>query len=99
MDMELLFPSRYLKACDLQGRDVTVTILHVELSELTMRGGATKKRGVITLAKTEKAMVLNRTNGAIISSGQKREYLVYVPRGYDRAKPTPLVISMHGALL
>jgi len=42
--------------------------------------------------------VLNRTNGAIISSGQKREYLLYVPRSYDRAKPTPLVISMHGAM-
>ena len=40
----------------------------------------------------------NRTNGAIVSSGQKREYLVYVPRSYDRTKPTPLVISMHGAM-
>src|SRR3990172_3082038 len=67
MDMELLFPSKYLKACDLQGRDVTVTMLRVELAELTMRGGATKKRGVITLAKTEKAMVLNRTNAESIA--------------------------------
>jgi poly(3-hydroxybutyrate) depolymerase len=32
---------------------------------------------------------LNRTNGTIISSGQKREYLLYVPRSYDRAKPAP----------
>src|SRR5213592_2325555 len=43
--------------------------------------------------------VLNRTNGRIVSSGQKREYLLYVPRSYDRAKPTPLVISMHGGAL
>jgi poly(3-hydroxybutyrate) depolymerase len=42
--------------------------------------------------------VLNRTNGAIVSSGQKREYLLYVPRSYDRSKPTPIVISMHGAM-
>lgn len=41
----------------------------------------------------------NRTNGAIISSGQERKYLLYVPRNYDRAKPTPLVISMHAAAL
>ena len=41
---------------------------------------------------------LNRTNGAILSSGEKREYLLYVPKSYDRTKPTPLVISMHGAL-
>ena len=41
----------------------------------------------------------NHTNGAIVSSGQAREYLLYVPRSYDPAKPTPLVISMHAAAL
>jgi polyhydroxybutyrate depolymerase len=39
----------------------------------------------------------NRNNGSIVSSGEKREYLLYVPRRYDRSKPAPLVISMHGA--
>lgn len=34
----------------------------------------------------------------IVSSGQKREYLLYVPPSYDRAKQTPLVISMHPAM-
>jgi polyhydroxybutyrate depolymerase len=42
--------------------------------------------------------VRTRTSGTIVSSGEKREYLVYVPRSYDRARPTPLVISMHGAM-
>jgi polyhydroxybutyrate depolymerase len=41
----------------------------------------------------------NRSNGTIISSGQTREYLLYVPRSYDRTRPTPLIISMHGAAL
>src|SRR6058998_3883795 len=41
--------------------------------------------------------VLDRTNGAIVSSGRPRSYLLYVPPRYDRAKLTPLVISMHGA--
>lgn len=41
----------------------------------------------------------NRTNGTIVSSGQKREYLLYVPRSYNRAKPTSLVISLHAAAL
>src|SRR6184192_703987 len=41
--------------------------------------------------------IRNRNNGFMISSGEKREYLLYVPRSYDRTKPTPLVISMHGA--
>jgi polyhydroxybutyrate depolymerase len=40
---------------------------------------------------------VNRDNGSFVSSGEKREYLLYVPRSYDRSKPTPLVISMHGA--
>ena len=51
---------------------------------------------VLVLIVAVSFYVLNRTNGAIVSSGQKREYLLYVPRSYDRAKPTPLVISMHG---
>jgi poly(3-hydroxybutyrate) depolymerase len=30
------------------------------------------------------------TTGTLVSSGEKREYLLYVPKSYDRAKPTPL---------
>jgi polyhydroxybutyrate depolymerase len=40
--------------------------------------------------------VRNRNNGAFVSSGEKREYLLYVPKSYDRTRPTTLVISMHG---
>ncbi len=47
--------------------------------------------GVIVLVK-----ILNRTNGTIQSSGIARKYLLYVPKSYDPAKPTPLVISIHG---
>ena len=45
------------------------------------------------------ASVLNQTIGTIVSSGEKREYLLYVPKSYDRAKPTPLVMSLHGAAM
>jgi len=41
----------------------------------------------------------NRSNGTIVSSGQKREYLLYVPKSYDHATPAPLVISMHGGAM
>jgi polyhydroxybutyrate depolymerase len=41
----------------------------------------------------------NRTTGTITTSaGQRREYILYVPKTYDRSKPTPLVISIHGAV-
>ena len=43
--------------------------------------------------------VHNRSNGFMVSSGEQREYLLYVPASYDRSKPTPLVISLHGASL
>jgi poly(3-hydroxybutyrate) depolymerase len=42
---------------------------------------------------------LNRTNGAVVSSGETRPYLLYVPKSYDAARPTPLVISLHALAL
>jgi polyhydroxybutyrate depolymerase len=39
---------------------------------------------------------LDKTNGKIVSSGDERRYLLFVPTTYDPAKPTPLVISLHG---
>lgn len=36
-------------------------------------------------------------NGTIVSSGIDRSFYLYVPPSYDRSKPAPLVISMHGA--
>jgi polyhydroxybutyrate depolymerase len=43
----------------------------------------------------------NRTSataGTIVSSGQKRHYLLYIPKSYNRAKPTPLVITLHTSM-
>ena len=39
----------------------------------------------------------NRDSGSLVSSGQTRDYLLYIPKSYDPSRPTPLVISMHGA--
>jgi polyhydroxybutyrate depolymerase len=52
---------------------------------------------LLALVEAVSFRVANRPNGSFISSGRKREYLLYVPRSYDPAKPTPLVISLHGA--
>jgi polyhydroxybutyrate depolymerase len=40
---------------------------------------------------------VNRSTHTIVSSGLTREYIVYAPPTYDSSKPTPLVISLHGA--
>ena len=54
---------------------------------------------VLVLIEAVSFYASNRSNGSLMSSAQKREYLLYVPRSYDRSKPTPLVISMHGAAM
>jgi len=38
----------------------------------------------------------DRTNGSLVALGEKRKYLLYVPKSYEAGKPTPLVISIHG---
>ena len=38
----------------------------------------------------------NQTNGQIISSGERRRYLLYVPESYNPELLTPLVINIHG---
>lgn len=52
---------------------------------------------LVTILEAARYYVVNRGNGTMISSGREREYLLYVPRTYDRSKPAPLVISLHGA--
>jgi polyhydroxybutyrate depolymerase len=52
---------------------------------------------VLALVEADSFRRANRDNGSFVSSGERREYLLYVPPSYDRSKPTPLVISLHGA--
>src|SRR5213595_2321106 len=52
---------------------------------------------LLVLVEAVSFRVANRPSGWFLSSGRKREYVLYVPRSYDRAKPTALVISLHGA--
>ena len=38
----------------------------------------------------------NDTNGTLVSSGEERSYLLYVPENYNPSVATPLVVSIHG---
>ncbi len=53
----------------------------------------------VALIEAVSFYVLNASNGTLISAGRHRDYLLFVPKSYDSAKPTPLVISMHGAAM
>jgi polyhydroxybutyrate depolymerase len=51
----------------------------------------------VALVEIVTFQVRNRNNRSLISGGEQRQYLLYVPASYDPGRPTPLVISMHGA--
>jgi polyhydroxybutyrate depolymerase len=55
--------------------------------------------GVVAAIEAVRYFAVNRSSGTIVSSGEPREYTLHVPPGYDANRPTPLVISIHGAAL
>ena len=62
MNINDAYPSKYLKASDLNGKNVTVTIKSSELEEFDK-----EKKIVLSFANTEKLMVLNKTNARTIA--------------------------------
>ena len=76
MDVRLLFPSLYLGAPDLHGKDVHLTMRRVVVEDLRTDGGAEKKP-ILYFAETkakadeqgtkEKRLVLNKTNAMQIA--------------------------------
>lgn len=57
------FPSNYIRAADLQGRNVTVVMDRVEVEEV----GSGEHKPVIYFQGKEKGLVLNKTNANNIS--------------------------------
>lgn len=66
MNINEAFPSSYLKAEDLQGKSVTVTIEAVELVSLG-QGQDKEQKILITFRGKEKGLVANKTNANTIS--------------------------------
>lgn len=75
MDINAAFPSDHLKASDLQGREVNVTISHVEMKDI---GGDPKP--VVYFIGKEKGLVLNKTNASAISQMHGHETDMWVDR-------------------
>lgn len=67
MKMDLMFPSKYLRAIDLDGERL-ITIADVVMDELVMRGGKREEKPVIHLKGDDKMFVLNKTNAETIAS-------------------------------
>jgi len=67
MHVDLMFPSRYLKAADFIGKEVKKTIARVRVEKMRMKDGTMAQKYVIEFADTEKMLVLNRTNANAIA--------------------------------
>lgn len=65
-DFDELYPGRFIKAGDLKGRDVNLTITEVVMEEL--EGSKKQFKGVISFKEVPKQLVLNRTNGECIKA-------------------------------
>ena len=59
------FPSKYIKASDLQGKAPTVTIDHVQLEQV---GKDKEQRWVVYFVGKEKGLVANKTNSRTIAT-------------------------------
>lgn len=63
MDVNAMFPSNFLKASDLQGQEVSVTISRINYEK--MSDGSDKP--VVYFMGKEKGLVLNKTNATTIA--------------------------------
>ena len=69
MDIAKLYPSRYLKAEDLKGRAVRVTISAVTIEDLrNPRTNAKDKKAVLHFSRSEKVLPLNKTQAFALAS-------------------------------
>lgn len=67
-DFRKMFDAPYVGAWDLDGRDVTLTISRVEAGTITGNSGRTAKKPIVWFEKTEKGLVLNRTNAKTVAA-------------------------------
>lgn len=52
---------------------------------------------VMALVAAVSFSVRNRTNESMVSAGEHRRFILYVPDSYNPEVPTALILSMHGA--
>lgn len=74
---KLLFPSQYLAAADLQGKDATVEIEATNIDLLMIEGGAKKRSLIIRFVGKEKKFVANTTNQRSIAELHGKEILAW----------------------
>lgn len=67
MKVSTLYPSKYAKAADLNGKAVTLTMRRVVIEEMG-HGDKREKKPVLYFDKATKGVILNRTNAVTIAN-------------------------------
>lgn len=62
MDFAKLFPGRFIKSADFEGKDVTLTVKSVKAEEID-----DKAKAIMRFEETKRELVLNRTNAEAIA--------------------------------
>jgi len=65
--VDLMFPSRYLKAADLQEKPMPLTIEQVLRDQVRMTNGALTEKYILRFKETDKELILNKTNAKAIA--------------------------------
>jgi hypothetical protein len=63
VNYDQLYPGRFIKAGELLGKKVTLTIRDVDLEDLQGEDGKTKAKAIVFFRESEKALVACKTNG------------------------------------
>lgn len=66
VDFDQLYPGRFIKAGELLGKKVTLTIADVDLEDLIGEDGKPKVKATLAFRETEKMHVMCKTNGVCI---------------------------------
>jgi hypothetical protein len=67
LHVDLMFPSRYLKAVDLQGKEAAVVIAGVKSDQVQMTNGRKEAKYIVIFEGTDKELILNKTNAKAIA--------------------------------
>jgi hypothetical protein len=78
-EFEELYPSRFIRAVDLKGQELTVTIKGIRMEELTSKSGK-RLKPILALHECAQELVLNRTNGEAIKAMFGRNTAAWIGR-------------------
>lgn len=68
VDYDQLYPGRFIKAGELLGKKVTLTITDVDMEDLVGEDNKPKAKAALAFKETEKQMVMCKTNGMSIKA-------------------------------